>query len=377
MKVFDIADQGFDDLTPLSLIDLKSLSKVSDKEDTFLSAYMSTGRRSKDRKFISSRLEVMRKALPKDLKKPFEETVPLVKEALDSDSVKGEGGRIIYASAPSSFLKVYRTAPEISPLVALDRTPFLLPLARLRDDYADYGLLLIDSREARIFTVRSSIIVQKENASIDLMNKHKKGGMSQMRFNRLRRGAISSFLSRVAEDLRDLDGQAEMAGLVLAGPGEAKSQLLEMLSPSLKRKVLDILDIDIETSPGELVKLGDEIAREMEINSKEALAEKLKDAVLRGEPAAYGPAEVKEALQEGRVRHLLLSDGFEIPGMVCKSCHFSHRDGEACPECGGQMEALRQEELLLLSKKSGAEVVMVEDDEFLKSVGGAGGLFRY
>ena len=94
------------------------------------------------------------------------------------------------ASAQSGFLHVYRVGVELEPLVVWDSSPFLLPLARLRKDYEDYGLLLIASQEYRLFLVRSKVAVEKEKRSIDLMNKHKKGGWSQMRFNRLRRGAI-------------------------------------------------------------------------------------------------------------------------------------------------------------------------------------------
>ena len=131
-------------------------------------------------------------------------------------------------------MNIYRLSPEFEPLVVWDSSPFLLPLARLRDDYEDYALLLIDSREAKLFLVRSDIIEEKDNISIDLINKHKKGGWSQMRFNRLRKEAIKSFLYQVAEDLRVLEDQ-EIRGLVVAGPGEAKYQLVEVI-PTMLRK---------------------------------------------------------------------------------------------------------------------------------------------
>ena len=63
-----------------------------------------------------------------------------------------------------------------------DSSPFLLPLARLRKDYEDYGLLLIDPQEARLFLVRSKVAEEMEKRSIYLINKHKKAGGARCAF---------------------------------------------------------------------------------------------------------------------------------------------------------------------------------------------------
>ncbi len=293
---------------------------------------------------------------------------------LQSPSRKGERSRIIFASAPQGFWRVFHVGVELEPLVVWDSSPFLLPLARLKKEYQDYGLLLVDSQEARLFLIRSDVIVEKKRASIDLMNKHKKGGWSQMRFNRLRRGAIKAFLAQVATDLQSIDPR-EIKGLVLAGPGEAKGQLLEMLPASWKDLVLGSLDVSMQTASGDLVRLGGELSRGERSREKE-LAEKLKEAVLRGDPAAYGPSEVRTALLAGRVNYLLILNHFALPQMICKKCHF-HGQGETCPACGSQMQALSLEELYGLAEKTGAEVVLVQDDAFLESVGGLGAILRY
>ena len=122
------------------------------------------------------------------------------------------------------------------------------------------------------------------------------------------------------------------------------------------------------------MKLSDEIVRSK--RSKErALAEKLKDAVLKGLPAAYGLKDVKR-LEEGRVNHLLISEGFALPGMICVSCHHIRSEGDRCPTCGGEMAALKLEEIYEMAERTGADVVLVED-EFLESIGNVGATLRY
>jgi peptide chain release factor subunit 1 len=362
-------------LTPISDIDLRALAETKDEQDAFISIYLSTITRD-DNLLVQSKLKVMNSALPKDLQEAFLKTIQMIEPHLVAEVIKGEKGRVIFASAARDFLQVFRLSVSLEPMVVLDSSPFLLPLARLKDDYQDYALLLLDSQEARLFVIRSDILEEKKKLSIDLMNKHKKGGWSQMRYNRLRSGAIKSFLTAVVEDLQgrlDLD---EIKGLVVAGPGVAKGQLAEMLPIDWKDRLLGVVDISMQTPGGDLVKLGGQLARE-ERSMQLHLAERLKEAVLKGKPSAYGLVDVGRALEEGRVNHLLLFSGSALPQMICKKCHFAHLEGETCPTCGGQMQAMSLERLYEQAERTGAEVALVEDDEFLEAMGGVGALLRY
>ena len=364
-------------ITSLAEIDLHALSETRDAKDTYLTVYFGTIGRDSDQSFVASRLNAIKKALPKDLLETFQKTLDMAESALSAPGVKGERGRVIFASATAGFLHVYRLSVEPEPLVVWDSSPFLLPLAKLTEEYEDYGLLLIDSQEARLFLVKSNLLEENEKASIDLMNKHKKGGWSQMRYNRLRRGQINSFFTQLIEDLQKNEDLTKIRGLVVAGPGEAKGQLVEMMPPALKEKVIGIMDISMDASSKDLVERGKDIAYEDERSREKILAEKLKEAVLRGHPAAYGLPEVGKALLEGRVDSLLISEGFALPGMICTSCQHIDSVIEKCPTCGGEAAALSLERLYELAERMGAEIVLVEDDDFLESLGNIGAILRY
>jgi peptide chain release factor subunit 1 len=369
----DIKADGLDDLVPLTEIDLKALSGVHDERDTVLSVYFTP--RKEGRSFVNSRLKLIDRAVPEDLKEAFEKTLDAIEPFLSAVPVKNERGRAVFASNDLDFFQFYRLGMEVEALVVLDTSPFLLPLGRLRNDYADYGLLLVDSREARLYLIRSNVLMEKGSASMDLMNKHKKGGWSQMRFNRLRRGAIKSFQREVVDDLKGLPDLAEMRGLVVAGPGEAKDQLVEMLPPSLKDKLLGSIDLSMDALPSELMKrVGDAAGQD---DGKDA-AIKLKAAILKGLPAAYGAEEVREALLQGRVKTLVLCD-FKVPGMVCRSCRLIPEISQSsCPSCGGHLSHENiAEELYELAQRTGADVAVAKDDEFLESIGGIGAMLRY
>lgn len=372
-----------DRLVAVTDIDLGTLAEIYDETDIYLSIYMKSASNSDldaTRSFIASRFRAMEKSLPTDLREAFLSTTSMVEELIASPSWKMERSRAIFACSPESFLHVYRMGLEAEPLVVLDTSPFLLPLARLRDDYEDYGLLLLDSQEAQLFVIRSRILEKMSHSSIDLMNKHKKGGWSQMRFNRLRKGAIKSFLTEVKEDVLNLENLQNMRGLVLAGPGDAKNQLKEMLPLQIKDRVIGLLDVPMGTAHAELVEMGDQMALDHERSVSQKRAEELKAAVLKGQLSAYGTNQVRDALMHGRVNTLVLLSNYVVPGWICESCqHFQEgNQPEVCTQCGSRTSQVNVlEELYELAQRTGAGVEFVDEDEFLQSIGGVGAILRY
>ena len=124
-------------LTHLTEIDLHSLAELRDPKDTFLTVYFGTTGRDSGHSFVASRLSAIQKALPKDRLKAFQETLGMVEAALSAPGLKSERGRVIFASATAGFLQVYRLSVELETLVVWDSSPFLIPLARLKEEYED------------------------------------------------------------------------------------------------------------------------------------------------------------------------------------------------------------------------------------------------
>jgi peptide chain release factor subunit 1 len=371
-------------LTPVTEIDIRGLAEIYDQLDVYLSVYLPTASRddeAKNRAFVDGRKRAIEAALPSDQKECFRETMAIVDDLLFEKPIPGERGRIVFASAPASLLAIYRIGIEPVRAMVLDTSPFLLPLAKLRDDYSDYGVLLLDSKEARLFCVRSNVPQEMSHLSTDLMNKHKKGGWSQMRFNRLRKGAIKSFLSEVVEDVQDSCSRHQTRGIVIAGPGDAKHQLVEMLPAEMGKRVLAVVDLPIDAPGKDIVEVGDEIAIADERARSEERAEELRAEILKGGLAVRGVEETRDALNSGRVGVLVLLKDASMPGWICERCQAleaRRRPPEACPNCGGPTSAVDVvEELYELALRTGAEVEFVEEDSCLASGEGVGALLRY
>lgn len=369
------------ELTHLSDIDIRALAEVSAEQDVFLTVYLPTASREDkemNASFVRSRVGAIRDALSGDIEADFGRTFAVVEELLFHDPVPGERGRVVFASAPHGFMETYRLGVAPERTLVLDNSPYILPLAELMDDHEAYAIILMDSREAHLYLVQAAAIERVERSSIDLMNRHKKGGMSQKRFNRLRRGQIEAFIDEILDDLDRLDDMGSLRGLVVAGPGEVKVQLVDALPQRYSDKVLGTVDLDMDVRHTELLARGDELARADEVSDEEAAVEGLRRAIFKDELAAVGVAETMEALVSGRVATLLVEDDLSVRGWICESCKALANGPGECAQCKGPVSSAELvNELVEMAHLTDADVQHVQVSPFLDSIGGVGAILRY
>ena len=376
-----------DRLVTLECVDLKHLSETFDLKDTYLSIYMPVqgpGRRE-FKPYLSKRISHIRKALTKgDILDNFNETLEAVDEWLRADALDGEKGRVIFASGKAGFLEVHRIPLSVEPMVVLDTSPYIKPLALLRDDYYDYGIVLLDSHQLRLVKVTAGAISGEKTNSAEIMNKHKKGGQSQMRFQRLRKGAMQHFLTHAVADAKETfydDKSRYWRGIIIAGPGKAKKDFLKLLPQDMAADVICMLDMDFETADRELVISTQKAALEDERKRGHIHVQRFKSAVLKGEGAAFGVQEVAKAVSGGRASVLILQRGLSLPGFICESCQSLYgtvEKGMECPRCSGPLSRVDLiEEILEFAERTGAEVEFTKAEIFLEEMGGVGALLRF
>lgn len=367
-------------------IDIRELSETYDTKDVYVSVYLpilkNVGKYQEG--FLEQRQKDILKVIKKsELEKNFLATMDMVYKEIKNGPARGELSRIIFASAKEDYLRSYRLPLEIDGLVVLDTSPYIKPLALLRDDWYDYGVLFIDHECVRIYTISTQMVADKKKYCIDLMNKHKKGGQSQMRFQRLRDGAIHAFMGRVAEDMREAfrDKDDYWRGIIIAGPGNAKKELMDNLPQDLKKEVISLVDADMDSSIHRALEIGESESEEDEARRGLAHIEALKAAVYKGQGGLYGLEEVTTAARDGRVSVLLLDRDVSARGWICENCQMvekgNNKEGE-CPYCGGPISAVDVvEEIIEFAERTDAEIEFVRDNPFLQSIGGIGALLRY
>ena len=369
-------------LSDLRCIDIRKLSEMFDPEsrETYVSLYLNLVRG--DGHFVERRRKACRSVLGGDraLVENLDRTMEKVERRLDpSEREKGQRGLVIFASRAHGLLEVHKLAVPVDDLMVVSASPYIRPLAALREEHVAYGLVVLDSHRARIYVVSSGLFEDEECIAEDIMKRHKKGGMSQARFQRLRTGAVEHFLKEVSEAMACEFARNEVSRIVIAGPGTAKTMLKEILPKELGCKVLGLLDMEFDEAESCLALRAGEEVREDERRTVSGNLERLRAGVLTHGLAVHGHAETAEALRRGQVELLLVCRDLRLRGWICERCQlFEPGTVQRCPSCGGRVSEIDTvEELVELAERKDTEVEFVDDSELLGELGGVAGILRY
>jgi len=212
-----------------------------------------------------------------------------------------------------------------------------------------------------------------KSLSVNIMKKHKKGGMSQARFNRLRHGAIHNFLKEVVEILEKREDEQ----IIVAGPGTAKTQLIKLLPKNIVENIIETIDINIDDE-NELLKSSIDLVSENERQESIDAIKRLKQEILKEDLAVYGINETLNAERNGQVELLILQKDFKPQGWICEHCQIIEEGiKNPCPYCGlktSEVDVI--EEILEFAQRTNAEIEFTDDEE-IRDLGHVGGILRF
>jgi peptide chain release factor subunit 1 len=337
-----------------------------DNENTFVSLYFD----GRDEHFISHREKVIQCLLKPDEARNFEKTMETIQQYLKKNKT---GNHAIFASDKNHFFKALGFPVAIKNSLSVDVSPYIHQIAELADAWQAYTLVLLNSNHAKIFSFSCGELSEEGDLSKDIMNKHKKGGMSQARFQRLRKGSIHAFLIEVVESL----GKMTQENIILAGPGEAKKQFRDLLPFQLRKEVIAEVDVSIDDACG-LVDETKEIIKEKRAEEHRQLLDLIQSEILKNGLAVYGVTETLAAVKNGQVEALLVEKDATQKGWVCEQCQ-RIEDGtvSVCPGCGKSASEVNIiEEIIKLAERTGA-IVGFSQDERLQKIGPVVGLLRF
>jgi peptide chain release factor subunit 1 len=386
----------------LKKIDLGALSAHYDREsqDTYLSVYLDltpitggkrTSRASKSRsrllkkrvnRFLLMRETACRKALAGKpaLLENFDRSLAFVRAHLADNPIEPkQKGLVLFSCAREEYFEAFRLSVPLKNLLVLDTSPFIRPLARLRDDWESIAVVILDSENARLFAVSSDRVTARRKKGVDLLGKHKKGGMSQMRFQRLRSQAIQAFHKKVLGDLRELLRIEPADQIFLAGPGIAKVQFQDSLPPDIRRRVTEVVDLDLDVPEGEIRRRFVSLAAVEEQRQDRAHVEVLLAEILKDGLVAHGWEDVTDAVRAGKVEVLLVTSGSKLRGWKCERCKvFGLGDRSTCPSCEKPVSVMdAMERTVKEATQRGAQLEFVARDPDLEALGGIGAFLRY
>jgi len=280
-------------------------------------------------------------------------------------------------------------------------TEILEEMVAVKDVYA---LIVVDRSEAAIALLKGRTLEIVDRLTSGIPGKHRAGGQSARRFERIIEQLAHEFYKRLGEHANNrLLSVESLKGIIIGGPGPTKYEFAEgdYLHYMLKQKILAILDTGYSGEEGiyELVKRSGEILRDVEYMQERRVVQEFLNHVARDTGlATYGVKEVEAALQRAAVDKLLVST--ELKGVKktykCQGCGYSwtelHLDTASqqelqCPKCRADAITVVEEEdladyLIKLAESTGAKIEIVstnseEGAQLYRAFGGVAAILRF
>lgn len=347
---------------------VKELSQMYDKQskDSFITIYRN---KVDDERFLERRIKACESLLDKDEKDNFNRTIEKINIFLKKNN---DNNIAIFASDKHDFFTSVPLHLQINNLLIVDSSPYIRPLTRILDEWESFTLVLINTNQAKIFSIELGQTEQERTLSSNIMSKHKKGGWSQARFQRIRRGAIHDFFSEVVENLEKISDKR----IILAGPGIAKNQFKEMIPKHIDERIVDVIDVDMDEE--ESIKESLKIISENEEMESHKMTHQLKEEILKNGLAVYGFEETLKAARNGQIDVLLVEKDYKLKGCLCEHCQILKSGPiKECPVCGGPTtEADVIEEIIEFAERTDANIEFTDDEEITK-LGHIAGLLRF
>lgn len=311
----------------------------------------------------------------------------------------------------SETLKIYEIDPPKELKQYLYRCDDHFHVDILKDmlrDEAAIGFLAIDSKEAGWGLLRGDKLETLSRTGSGVAGKHRQGGQSAKRFQRLREMEMTYYFNRVANTTRELFLDIhKIRGLIVSGPGPTKEDFVNggYLEYRLQKMILATIDASYSGDVGirEAADKASNVLSDFRMIEEKDLIQKLFREINTGSGlAAYGLRDVIHYTTNSVADMVLVADTIDehVVTGKCRRCGNtqerilkrvqvipakSEMEAQGCAKCRAmEVKATEQDivdYLSLLCAKTGATIEVIsgraEHGMMLDSIGQVAAILRY
>jgi len=277
----------------------------------------------------------------------------------------------------------------------------------LKDDNL-IGFLAIDAKDAGWGLLYGEKIEVLSQTGSGVAGKHRQGGQSAKRFQKLREMELSYFYNRVATTTREYFIDIyPIKGLIISGPGPTKEDFINgnYLEYRLQDMIINTIDASYAGSEGirEAFAKSSEILGDFRMVEEKKLVEDLfREINSHSGKGSYGLQEIIEYLKNNVVKTLIINDNTNLHRVEgkCKRCQHIQEEiverpqvipkkteytSKPCPSCKAMEVNVNEQDIVdyleLLAAKTGTQLEVIsgsaEHGNMLASLGKAGAILRY
>ena len=277
----------------------------------------------------------------------------------------------------------------------------------LKDDNM-IGILAIDAKDAGWGLLHGDRIEVLKETGSGVAGKHRQGGQSAKRFQKLREMELQYYFNRVAHITREYFIDIyPIKGLIISGPGPTKEDFIRnnYLEYRLQDMIISTIDASYSGSEGirEAFSKSSEILSNFRMVEEKKIIEKLFQHINSNTGlGSYGLKEVIEMLKNNIAEMVIITDDTELYRIEikCKRCQSITEDiverqtmirrrtdlqNNPCASCKSTDNESSQQDIVdyiaLLASQTGTKVEVIsgktEHGVMLSSLGKIGAVLRY
>ncbi len=269
------------------------------------------------------------------------------------------------------------------------------------------GILAIDNSDAGLGVVIGERLEILDVFHSGVGGKHRAGGQSARRFERLREMELNDYFNRVAAHTKSfLIDTYHVKGLIVAGPGPTKELFLKenYLDYRLQNNVLTVIDTSYAGEEGvrEALEKAEDVLKEYRLIVEKRLIDRLfKEVNSPKGLVTYSLNSVIKALEQGSAELVLVNDNIDMVRIraECKRCNNNiiaivesnkaigkkHELAQSCNVCNAQDIIVKEEDIvdyleeLAINTSARLEIISSKSEHgrMLESIGKIAAILRY
>ena len=296
-------------------------------------------------------------------------------------------GLVVFSSQKEGLFEAHQFNLPVPTRVFVGERPMLRPLIRLIDTFTGWSVALVDMQGARFSSFDFGELDKSRSVSGEEVKQAKRGGGNAMP-GRMggadASGKIENIIDQNIKEVIDIAvdffTKHRIRRIMIGGTEENIARFREALPKSWQSLVVGQFPMHMNASDSEVLAQATEEALAAQQKQTRALVTQAITQAAKGGQGVIGLIDTLNAIHEGRLKTLLVSQEYEEHGFRCKGCgYLSGQRLDSCPFCGAQFEEIDTavEMAVRQALRNSAEVKVVVDDEHLAKAGNIAGILRY
>jgi rubrerythrin len=296
-------------------------------------------------------------------------------------------GLAVFSNQAAGVFQVYPLGLSVLNEIYIGKHPTVRPLVQLLDTFTGWSVVLVDKQGARLFSFNLGELGEMEGIAGNDVKQTKRGGGNAMPGRMGGSGASAKVENIIDRNIREVIDfateffqQHHIRRIMIGGTEENISRFLEELPKAWQSLVVGGFPMSMVASHPEVLDQATKEALAAQEKLNNSLVEQAITLAAKGSSGVTGLIDTLNAIHEGRVRTLLVSQDYEQEGYRCARCgYLTTQELDKCPFCGGSFEltANAVEMAVQEALQKNTDVKVVQGNDSLEKAGHITAILRY